>query len=225
MKSCPPRQFRSGFTAVEMFMGMMITTLVLGAMAAFCMAMSSAFSSAGKSQLITLKAQQIANKITSEIRAARLLGACRLGSSDGSASGAALMIWKHDTNGDGYIQGNEVEMLYHDTTAHTLDLYYTGQSDAVGTWSYSTNFTAAAVIDQFKIGRSSTVIGNGVYGAVFQTSGTSGTTYNPSFQFALKLMVDDTQATSGSSAVGGDPKQIVHYGTTTVRAPIAAPAN
>lgn len=208
-----------------MFMGMIITTLVLGAMAAFCMAMSTAFNSAGKSQLITLKAQQIANKINSEVRAARLLGACRLGSSDGSAPGAAVMIWKQDTNGDGYIQGDEVEMLYHNPATNTLSLYYTGQADAVGTWSYSTNFTAAAVIDQFKIGRSARVIGNGVYGAVFQTTGTSGTTYNPSFKFALKLMVDDTQTSSSHSAVGGEPKLIVQYGTATIRAPIAAPNN
>jgi hypothetical protein len=37
--------------------------------------------------------------------------------------------------------------------------------------------------------------------------------------------VDDTQTSSANSAVGGQPKLIVYYGTATVRAPISAPAN
>jgi hypothetical protein len=66
----------------------------------------------------------------------------------------------------------------------------------------------------------------GVYGAVFQACGTSGTSLNPSLSFGLKLMVDDSQAAiANSRAVGGEPKLMVEYGTATVRAPIATPTN
>jgi hypothetical protein len=116
-------------------------------------------------------------------------------------------------------------MILHDTSSHKLKLYYTGQADAVGTWSYSTNFCAASVIDQFKIGRSSRDLASGVYGAVFQTSGTSGTSLRPSLQLALKLMVDDSQGGGTFSSIGGDAKLMVQYGSATVRAPIAAPGN
>lgn len=216
---------RQGFTALELILGMLITTLVLSAMAAFCTAMSTAYQNAGKSQLITLKGNQIAMRINNEVRNARLIGACQAGSSDGSAAGAAVMIWKTDTNNDGYIQGNEVEMIYHDPAEDVLWLYYTGQSDAVGTWSYSTNFTQSSVISQFMTGRSARPIGSGVYGAVFQTVGTSGTVNRPALKYALKLMVNDAQSAGSNSSIGGSPKLSLQYGTATVRAPIAAPSN
>jgi hypothetical protein len=221
-----PLHCERAFTALELFMGLAITTLVFGAMAAFCLAMTSAWKSAEKSQKITLKGQQIIARVQSEIRNARLLGACRAGSSDESAAGAAIMIWKSDKNNDGYIQGDEVELIVHDTSTHKLKLFYTGQADAVGTWSYSTNFTAASVINDFQTGRSSKDLAGGVYGAVFQTTGTSGTSLRPSLQFALKLMVDDSQSGGGTfSSIGGEPKLLVQYGSATVRAPIAAPGN
>jgi len=224
---------------LEMFLGMAIMTLVVGAMSAFCLAMTSAWHTSEKSASITLKGQQIALRLANtnsdsggaarhwaEMRQAKLLGACRAGSSDGSAAGAAILIWKTDTNNDGYIQGNEVEMIEHDTTNHTLKLYYTGQADASGTWSYSTNFTVAGTIDQFKIGRSSREIATGIYGAVFQTSNTGSSTIKPSFQYALKLMTNQSQTNVATfSAVGGEPKLMVQYGTITLRSPIAAPNN
>jgi Tfp pilus assembly protein PilW len=212
---------RRGFTAIELILGMLITTLIMGAMAAFCMAMSTAWKSAEKTQAVTLLGNQVVMRVQNEIRNAKLIGACTAGSSDGSATGAALLLWKQDTNGDGYIQGNEVEMIEHDTTNHTLKLYSIGQADGAGTWSYSTVFTAATTPANFKLNRQSTPLASGVYGAVFSTNGTSGTTLNPNFRFALKLMVDDAQ----SAGVGGEQKLMVQYGTATIRAPLPAPSN
>src|SRR5436309_1910662 len=104
-------------------------------------------------------------------------------------------------------------MIEHDTTNHTLKLYYTGQADAAGTWSYGTLFTAGTTPSTFKLNRLSTPLATGVYGAVFSTNGTSGTSINPNFRFALKLMVND----SLSAGAGGGTKLMVQYGTATVR--------
>ncbi|HVT88408.1 MAG TPA: hypothetical protein VHD56_06115 [Tepidisphaeraceae bacterium] len=218
-----PKTSRRGFTFVELCFGLVVTSMVMMALGAFSLAMANAWKSAQKTQSITLAGNMTIKRLEDEIRNARLLGAVRAGSSDGSATGAAIMIWKNDTNGDGFIQGNECEMIEHDTTNHTLVRYPTGFADAAGTWSYSTKFTSSTVFTQFKVNRTAQVFAHNIYGAVFQTSGTSGTTFCPNLKVALKVMVDD-RASSGS-AVGGSGQLMVQYGSATVRAPIAQPNN
>lgn len=214
------------FTFVELCMGLVITSLVMSAVAALSMAMATAWRSAGKTQSLTLKGNFISRHVQNEVRNARLIGACRAGTSDGTGTGAAVLLWKTDTNSDGYIQGNECELIAHDTTNHTLILYPSGTADGAGTWSYSGTFTASASLDQFIINRPSKVIAHGVYGAIFQTSGTSGTTNNPVFKFALKMMSDDSQiATGNGGGIGGAGQLLMEYGGAAVRAPLAAPAN
>jgi type II secretory pathway component PulJ len=220
------RQFRSGFTATELLMALIITSMVMSAIAGFSLAMSTAWKSAEKSQAISVLGNQVVTRLENEIRKARLIGACRAGSSDESAGGAAIMLWMADTNGDGFIQGDECEMIEHDPATHTLRCWYFGQADATGTWSCSTTFTNSTVLSTFKQDRQYHKMAGGVYGAVFQACGTSGTSLNPSLSFGLKLMVDDSQAAiANSRAVGGEPKLMVEYGTATVRAPIATPTN
>ncbi|HMB95130.1 MAG TPA: hypothetical protein VKK61_03745, partial [Tepidisphaeraceae bacterium] len=197
-------------------LGLVITALVMSALATFSLAMCSAWVGSGQVQALTLRGNQIAMRIQNEIRNARLLGACRAGSSDGSAAGAAILIWKNDTNGDGLIQGSEVEMIYHDTANHQLVLY-SGTSSDVATWSYSTVFTNAATIGTFQTGRTPTQFATNVYGAMFQTSAATSTTLNPSLQFAIKILSNDSSP--------GTPQVFVEYGAATVRAPIAQPNN
>lgn len=220
------RPSNRGFTFVELCLGIVITMLVMSALAAFSMAMSTAWRSAEKSQSLTLRGHHAGVRIEKYVRNARLIGAIRAGSSEGTGSGAAVLLWKTDTNNDGYIQGDECEMIAHDPLSHRLLLYPSGFADAVGTWSYSTTFTQAAVLNQFPTNRTPLTLANGVYGAVFEASGTSGTTYSPSLKYALKLMVNDAPTGSGSTvAVGGGAALMVEYGTATVRAPRTAPSN
>lgn len=219
-------RLQPGFTFVELCLGLVVTTLVMGAVAAFSLATSGAWKSAEKTQSLTLHGYQASWRISKQVRSARLIGASRAGSSEGVGAGAAVIIWKTDTNGDGYIQGDECEMIAHDPVNHRLILYPSGYADGVGTWSYSGTFTASSVLTQFPTNRPSMTLANGVYGAVFETSGTSGTAVNPSLKFALKLMVDDAASGGGaSSAVGGGARLMVENGAATVRAPLAQPAN
>jgi Tfp pilus assembly major pilin PilA len=220
------KKARRGFTFVELCIGLAITTMVFSALAAFSMAMATAWRSAETTQAVTMKINFVNAQVQNEIRNARLIGACRVGSSDSSAAGAAVLIWKTDTNQDGFIQGNECELILHDTTNHNLLLYPTGTSDGAGTWSYSGTFNAATSLDQFILNRPSKVLAHGVYGAIFQSTGTNSATNSPALKYALKMMVDDARPNGGHGGViGGGGQVTVEYGGATVRAPIAAPSN
>jgi type II secretory pathway component PulJ len=214
-----------GFTLIELCLGLVITSLVMGAMAAFSLAMSTAWKSAESSQSISLLANQTVVRLQNEIRQSKMIGAVRAGTSAGTSSNAAVLLWKADTSGDGYIQGNEVSLIEHDVASHTLRLYYSGQADAAGTWSYGSTFTASATLNNFKTNRNYKVLARNVYGAVFQSTGTTGTSQSPTLHFALKFMVNDTQANSSQRVAGGMEKLMVQYGSASLRVPLTQPAN
>lgn len=214
---------KSGFTFIELCLGLVVTMLVMSALAAFSLAMANAWRSAETTQSLTLRGHHAIARIESEIRNARLIGVCRTGSSEGVGDGAAVMLWKSDLNGDGYIQGDECSMIAHDPTLDRIVLYPSGYADGVGTWSHSGTFTNSTVFAQFPTNRPELTLANGIYGAVFQTSGTSGTTFSPSLKFALKIMVNDEQG--DRAIVGGGSRLAVEHGTATVRAPLATPGN
>jgi len=217
---------RRGFTFIELCLGLVVTSLVMAALAAFSLSMSTAWSCAGQTQALTLRGNQAVAWIQKEVRNARLLGAVRAGSINGSGtSGAAVVMWKADTNGDGFIQGAEVEMIEHDLVNHTLKIYSAGQGDAAAKWQW-TVFTDPAVCDQFKVGRSAQIVAKDVYGASFATSGTGSASQSPSFQYALKIVANETSsaALGDSGVVGADSRMMVQYGAATVRAPAAQPS-
>lgn len=197
-------------------MGLVVTSLVMGALATFSLAMSSAWKSAGQAQTLTMIGSHVAARIQNEIKNAKLIGACRPGSCDGSALGAAIMIWKSDANSNGTIEGSEVEMIYHDIANNQLVLY-SGTAADTATWSYSTVFTNATVIDTFRTGRTPTLFAPRIYGAMFLANAAASTTLKPNLQFALKLLSNDSSK--------GSPQLFVQYGTATVRAPLALPNN
>jgi hypothetical protein len=212
---------RRAFTFIELCLGLIVTSLVMGAMAAFALAMSTAWKSAETSQSMSLLANQTIVRVQNEIRQCKLIGALRSGTSGGSGDIVAVLLWKADTSGDGLIQGNEVSLLEYHSNSHTLRLYYAGQPDASGTWSYDDTFTDEDTLESFKTNRSYVILARNVYGAEFSSSGTSGTSRSPSLHFGLKLMVDDTRSGSAS----GMQKLTVLYGTATLRAPLSEPGN
>ena len=208
-------------------MGLVITSMVMSALAAFSLAMSSAWRSAGQTQSLGLRASHAVGWIQKEVRNAKLLGGVRAGSLNisGSTPSAAVVLWKEDTNGDGYIQGYEVEMIEHDPVNHTLLIYPARQGDAVAKWQWSV-FTDPTVCDQFKIGRSANIVARDVYGAAFATTGTGNASANPSLDFGLKIVAQESRASASgtSGVVGADSRMLVEYGTATIRAPFAQPS-
>jgi hypothetical protein len=190
--------------------------------------MSTAWQSAGQTQSLSLRGVQAVGWVQKQIRSARLLGAVRPGSlniATNSTAGAAIVLWKEDSNNDGFIQGYEVEMIEHNPLNHTLLLYPVHQGDQNSKWQW-TVFTDANVCDQFKIGRSAQVIARNVYGASFAATNISNDSLSPSMQFALKFVANESSSASlgNSGVVGADSRMMVEYGAATIRAPVAQPS-
>lgn len=217
MRWTPKRDRCRGFTFVELCLALAICGLVMGALAAFSLAMASAWHQAERTQALTLRGNQAVARIDDLVQHARLIGAVRTGNLDNptNTTAAGVVLWKVDTNSDGLIQGAEVELILHDPTSRTLKLYPAGQGNATTAWSYSTVFTAQSVIEDFQVGRTSTTLLRDVSGAVFQSSSTGSTSLSPSLSYALKLVVG-AGSESGSQCV-------VQYGSATVRTPLPIP--
>jgi hypothetical protein len=211
-----------GFTVVELCLGLLVTTLVMGALAAFSLAMATAWNHAENTQAVTALGNQAMLRLQSHVRNAKRIGIYRAGTSNGSGAGAAVMLWVQDTNGDSKIQGSEVAMIEHDTAAHELVIYPASQPDGLTAWPAATFDSDPAVFDNFKIGRTKQPIARGVWGAVFQTGDTSDLAQqNPSLRFALKLESGNT--TGPGHAVGDASRLFVQYGTATLRTPLTKP--
>ena len=143
---------------------------------------------------------------------ARLIGACRAGDLNSApAQPAAILLWARDTNGDGKIQGAECAMIEHDDVQQTLRLYSAGQGDATVVIPWAT-FTSAAILNNFKVGRSYTPIARGVERVRFAPFGTTGTTQNPSLEYTLKIVARGANA--GQREDQGS--RMVEYGTCAV---------
>jgi type II secretory pathway pseudopilin PulG len=118
-----------GFTLVELILGMLVTTLVMGTMAAFMSAVGRGWTASESTQATTNITAQAHLRIQRLLREARQIGAVRTGALDGSAtSNAAVLYWKGDANSDNKIQLSELALLeYHPSAdpkdALTLRLY------------------------------------------------------------------------------------------------------
>jgi hypothetical protein len=206
---------RAGFTFVELCLGLLVTTLVLGALASFTLAMASAWKHAEQSQSLAVRGQATSMRVAEMLHRARLVGPVRAGALDNPVSSAAVLFWAEDTNSDRLIQGSEVRMIEHDIANSRLVLY-SGTAAETATWSYATVFSDPGVLDVFKSGHTPTPLANGIDGALFEVAGTGSTTSNPSLSYALKLRRE--------SATGAE-RLAIQYGTATLRAPLAAPGN
>ena len=113
---------RCGFTVIELMLGMIVTSLVLGASAALLSAVAAGWTqseAAGNSSnrvaMTHLRLQRI-------LRSAKQLGAYRAGSIEGTSS-ASVLIWKEDENLDGKIQFSEVALIEFDPADGKLRYY------------------------------------------------------------------------------------------------------
>ncbi|HWP41145.1 MAG TPA: hypothetical protein VNL70_09485 [Tepidisphaeraceae bacterium] len=216
-----PQFCRSGFTFVELCLGLVITSLVMSALAAFTLAMSSAWRQAEQTQSATIIANQVSAVLQEQVRQARLLGAWRAGSISGSGESAAVMLWKEAADGDGIIQDSELSLIEFDPTGHRLMIYPAGQGSGANV-PYST-FTSTAVIDSFKAGRTARPMARGIWGASFKVSGTGGVGQVPRLQFALRI-VPENRDDNGGITPDVQARPLIQYGQTTLRAPAAIPS-
>jgi type II secretory pathway pseudopilin PulG len=203
-----------GFTFVELCFGLVITALVMAALATFSLAMSTAWQNAGSSESILLCANQNVRLLDAKIRPCALTGAWQPGSLDGSESApASVLLWTADTNNSSTINYSEIMLIQHDPQTQQIKLYQAPvpltTPDLV--YSYSTVFSQASFIDTFKEGLTPTILCNNVIGAQFYVGTATSATSNPFVEFALTIK-------------SGNQTQVV-YGDATLRAPLAVPTN
>jgi type II secretory pathway pseudopilin PulG len=205
---------RRGFTFVELCFGLIITALVMAALASFSLAMSTAWQNAGSSQAILLAANQDVRLLEAKIRPCALTGGWQPGSLDGSASlPAAVLLWTADNNGTGVVNFSEVMLIEHDPQAQQIKLYQAQIPLTVPDliYSYANIFSQASCIDTFKSGLTPTVLFGNVIGAQFHVGAANSATSRPFVEFALTVK-------------SGNQMQVV-YGDATLRAPLPVPTN
>ncbi len=101
------------FTLVELMVGLMVTSIILSAVATLAFAMSSASTAGGDS---ALGQAQLRN---ATVRLSELIGNCKMIC---AAPGTDLVVWARDDNGDGKINVNELVYIERGADRNYLEL-------------------------------------------------------------------------------------------------------
>jgi hypothetical protein len=166
---------------------MIVTSLVLGGVAAFTLATTSTWTSAESTRTSVLTASQATHRLAQVLGRARFVLYSRVGT---TANPAAIILWDHDGDvatgvaADGKVQFSELVMFKYNPAAKTLDLYSPPSVIAVDPdWSYALLSTSAAVTSFAASGATSAPVARNVSGATFATSGTSNKVVTYSLTF------------------------------------------
>ena len=214
------RRAARGFTVMELCFGLIITALVMAAVASFVMAVSQSWRHSDQVETSSMRAWQATVRLGRTVQDARLIGAFHAGDLfSAPAQPAAVLLWATDANGDGKIQGAECAMIEHDPGQQTLRLYPAGQGDAVVVIPWAT-FTSPAVLTNFKVGRTSTPIARGIERVRFAPFGTTGIALHPALEYTMKI----TARGANAGQTEDQAARLVEYGTCSVRAPAKQPA-
>jgi type II secretory pathway component PulJ len=224
-----PRRRRGAFTLLELMLGMLVTALVMTALAALLGAVSQGWQQSGDAQAQSNVVVQTHVRMQRLLKGVRQIGAYRGGSIDGTAvEQAAALLWTQDANGDYQIQLSEMALLEAEMSGEVQNCtikYYTlaypanwtveQKNTEDGTAVTDAELYDAASIDWFRsivqgspYGRA-TVVARNVVGSEFRkTDGTAVT--RPTFNYLLNIQRGDAPETE--------------YGSVTVRTPTTLPA-
>jgi hypothetical protein len=227
-----PRSRRHhALTLVELTIGLVVLTIILGAVAGVTLAVSSGWRQSDDAMSEMLAGQRGVTAVAQVLRTAKMVGTVRPGSlaGTGAAGGepaAAMMIWKGDANGDGRIQLAEVALIEHDPSPADAGggaiRYYQAPAsmppaDAAAEVGpgYLTDPSAP---ETFKaepgVAAAATVLAAHVTAAQFAPGADGGggadPSVRPTFDFALKVQ---------QKARSGDVREKLRYGTAGLRSP------
>lgn len=139
---------RRGFTLVELLIGMVVTTMVLSAMAMVAFAVSNGWQAAESADAASITGTQVQTRMTQLFRPACTLGAALNGSFSSSSNPASVFFWQGDTaNGatpanDGKIEFYEIGLLRYHPASKELRFY---EATDWSTWSSSAKSSANAI--------------------------------------------------------------------------------
>ncbi len=108
----------AGMTFAELVIGLTITTMISGAVAALMMSVSTGWKNSRTVEQGTTHSTQTMIRLQKVLRSAKQIGACRVGSiSSTPAQAAAVLLWKGDLNGDYKVQFSELALIEHQISA------------------------------------------------------------------------------------------------------------
>jgi prepilin-type N-terminal cleavage/methylation domain-containing protein len=211
-----------GFTFIELMIGMVITAMVLAAMAAVMDSVAQGWQAGSVSQSTQMPANQIYNRVQKILSGAKFV----ILPSEGS-SGSSIIFWANDNLiPDSTVEAGELGMIEYDSSTSSLYLYEAqpnlsgAQLTAAQTildWSSLQELTPAMIqswtyMQPTPLGGPGTT-GNAsalqVTGASFYVAGLSDTNQLPIVEFALNFSKNG--------------QNITLYNSTTLRGPSTQP--
>ena len=228
------RRGRGGMTLIELSIGLLVTSIVMGALASLWFAVARTWGQNTGSQAATLTAAHASGRIEQILRQAQFLIQYRRGSLNPTqpAQTAQLLFWRldvwnpkahateedTDTVADGAAQFAELALLEHDPADHRLYLYQAlpaakmssdqrSRAGVVATWAELTSSTTPGAFKKYDFIERQ-VFCEAVDGAVINIP-TWGRTARPTLEFTLRLS-------------RGSDRSLV-YGTASLRSPTTRP--
>ena len=219
-----PRRPRHAFTFPELMIGLVVTSLVLTALAAVTTAVAQGWNAADGTQAVQLQSAQVYARTRAALAGAKYVAQVHAGSPDGSASPAGgVFYWAYDGWGgaaDGGPQVGEMALIEHDPATQTLWLYQpipvasmtASQVVRAATSLASTDLADPAWPANFKaldfVGPP-TALGRYVSGATFALHSMDSTTETPVVEFTLAFTRGNQSSTQ--------------YGVAALHAPTTRP--
>jgi len=191
---------RRGLTLVELSIGMVITSMVMGALSAVWFAMAHSWKTTGSATGAGLTASVTAMRLEQRLRTSRYVFQYASGSVTATPTkAAAIFYWKADnwnSTSDGIVQLGEMALIEHDSTSKRLYLYEpiastsmtAAQLTAAGAAATTLDMTDSASPTNFKklsfVKQS--VISEAVVAAAFNLP-TQTTNSRPLIEYTLKV--------------------------------------
>jgi hypothetical protein len=186
VRTIRPRSARHGLMLIELCMGLVVTAMIGGAIASFCLAVSSSWQGRENEQALAMQSSQTKLRMRDALHSAKYFGYPLTA----TTSGSTVMFWAEDgstargTTSDGKIQYAEIGLLQYNSTAKTIELYTVPTTTALGAnWAYSA-ICSAGTINTFRSGLTAKTLASNVTSATFTVSNGS-TNIAPSLQYTI----------------------------------------
>jgi hypothetical protein len=169
---------------IELSIGLVITTMVVGALSALWYAVAETWVKSGSSQNVTLTGNQAVSRIESNLRTAKYIFQYSAGSLDGKTTPAAsVLYWKADNWSnltDGAVQVAEIALLEHDPASGRLYLYQAipkasmnasqiTRASGVAMWNDLSSYSTVTAFKSYDFVQK-TVLSEAITGAVFNAT-------------------------------------------------------
>jgi Tfp pilus assembly protein FimT len=205
-KHFPRRVHHRGFTFVELMMGIVVTAIMMAALAVFAFGVGDNWEDTDQAQSAFLAASAGVDRLNLLVRSAQLIETSpTTGSLNNSTGPASCMIWTDNNPADGLIQYSEMTLLKYDQTNQRLvkiTIPSTASNAATQAASLLSDASFAALPNTII-----TPVVNDVSACQIFSVNPTSTTLHPSLEFVLQM-----KTSNGSSA------ELV-YSTVTLRGP------